>query len=688
MTKYIIQNKSGLHARPIQKIIAILKQNNCVATVSNNTKGVKDLNALSMISFLKLGGTSGDEIEFKFESGEVESAAKDLQDFFDNAFNEERANLETKQATASKDTSKATKKTANDAKPHGEDGFLAGVGVAPGFGLGKKVILTTIDYSKIKEKGESVAKEEEIFANAVEKSSLQLKEIVENLTVKGKNKESLIFKAHLDILEDPELHKNINNMMQKGYSAEYSIATVVEKEAKEQEKIGNQLLAQRAADLRDIGARLLKNIYGLNTDLRFEKDEKVVLLAKDVEPSLIATIDTKNVIGIITTEGGSTSHSAILAKSLGIPYIVGCSSFILSNEHLKQSQNIIMNGTTGAVYLYPTKQTEEKTASLIKEEEAIKKEAEKNKDLPAVTTDGKQIEVCANIANVEQSQAVLESGAEGVGLLRTEFVFMSETQEPDLEKQIKLYEDIAKNLNGKTLVVRTLDIGGDKPIEYFDMDNELNPYLGVRGIRFTNERKDVATRQFKALLTVAKKYPLHIMFPMISDVDELLEVKAFLEELNKDIGAEYKIGTMIEVPSAVFMASELASHLDFFSIGSNDLTQYLLAMDRTNIKLIRQIDSLHPSMVRSIKQVVDSSHEHGKWTGVCGEMASDPIAAVILIGLGVDELSVSLPRVSLVKQAVRNVSYQKCKELAEQALKLKSAKEIRELVLSKMGTLA
>lgn len=691
MTKYVVQNKTGLHARPIQKIITILKTNECAGKVSNESKGINDLNALSMVSFLKLAGTSGDTISFAFEDkGETEKAKQELQEFFDNAFGEDRAtNLSPKaQEPKEEENIQNTPKTKKVMQPEGEDGFLIGIGVAPGFGLGKKYILKSIDYNTLKEKGLSVKEEEKIFKDAKEKSFKQLNDIVESLSAKGKSKEGIIFKAHVELLEDPELEEGINKMIQEGYSAEYSIYKVVDKEAKAQEKTGNQLLALRAADLRDVGSRIIKNINNINTDLVFKEDEKIVLLAKDVEPSLIATIDTKNVIGIITTEGGSTSHSAILAKSLGIPYIVGCSAFILENTHLEKSENIIMNGTTGEVYVYPTKETEEKTAILIKEEEVIKKEAEKNKDLPAVTTDGKRIEVCANIASVNQSKKVLESGAEGVGLLRTEFVFMSESSEPSLEQQTKMYKDIAINLNGNTLVVRTLDIGGDKPIEYFDMEPELNPYLGVRGVRFTNERKDVAKRQFTALLKTAKDHPLHIMFPMISDIDEFLETKAFLEELNKDIKAEYKIGTMIEVPSAVFMADELAKHLDFFSIGSNDLTQYLLAMDRTNIKLIRQIDSLHPSMLRALKHVIDSSHKHGKWTGVCGEMASDPVAAVILIGLGVDELSVSLPRVSLVKQSVRNVSFKKCQELAEKALKLTSTKEIRNLVIENLNSLA
>ncbi|OCY54166.1 phosphoenolpyruvate--protein phosphotransferase [Acinetobacter pittii] len=484
-----------------------------------------------------------------------------------------------------------------------------------------------------------------------------------------------IFQAHLEMLDDPDLINGVYQKINLNLSAPAAWHEHIEAAAKEQAALPDRLLAERATDLRDIGDRVLAQLCG--EVIIEEPKEPYILIMYDVGPSDVARLNKDRVAGILTAVGGASAHSAIVARALGIPAIVGAGDQVLDIE---QKSSLLINGDTGAFILNPNAQQIEQAKQERELQKKIREEAERHSQEPAITLDQHQIEIAANLGKVQATPHAVECGAEAIGLLRTELVFMAHNSAPSEATQEADYRIVLDALAGRPLVVRTLDVGGDKPLPYLPIAEEENPFLGLRGIRLTLRQPELLRQQLIALLKAADDRPLRIMFPMIGRVEEWRAAKAILDEVKMTYPcADLQVGIMIEVPSAALLAPILAKEVDFFSIGTNDLTQYTLAIDRGHPILSAEADGLHPSILQLIDQTVKAAHKYGKWVGICGELAADPKAVPILMGLGVDELSMSPNSIPLVKAQIRTLNYSQAQVLAKRALECDSATAVRQL---------
>ncbi|MZY05663.1 phosphoenolpyruvate--protein phosphotransferase [Acinetobacter pittii] len=484
-----------------------------------------------------------------------------------------------------------------------------------------------------------------------------------------------IFQAHLEMLDDPDLINGVYQKINLNLSAPAAWHEHIEAAAKQQAALPDRLLAERATDLRDIGDRVLAQLCG--EVIIEEPKEPYILIMYDVGPSDVARLNKDRVAGILTAVGGASAHSAIVARALGIPAIVGAGDQVLDIE---QKSSLLINGDTGAFILNPNAQQIEQAKQERELQKKIREEAERHSHEPAITLDQHQIEIAANLGKVQATPHAVECGAEAIGLLRTELVFMAHSSAPSEATQEADYRVVLDALAGRPLVVRTLDVGGDKPLPYLPIAEEENPFLGLRGIRLTLRQPELLRQQLIALLKAADDRPLRIMFPMIGRVEEWRAAKAILDEVKATYPcADLQVGIMIEVPSAALLAPILAQEVDFFSIGTNDLTQYTLAIDRGHPILSAEADGLHPSILQLIDQTVKAAHKYGKWVGICGELAADPKAVPILMGLGVDELSMSPNSIPLVKAQIRTLNYSQAQVLAKRALECDSATAVRQL---------
>lgn len=484
-----------------------------------------------------------------------------------------------------------------------------------------------------------------------------------------------IFQAHLEMLDDPDLINGVYQKINLNLSAPAAWHEHIEAAAKQQAALPDRLLAERATDLRDIGDRVLAQLCG--EVIIEEPKEPYILIMYDVGPSDVARLNKDRVAGILTAVGGASAHSAIVARALGIPAIVGAGDQVLDIE---QKSSLLINGDTGAFILNPNAQQIEQAKQERELQKKIREEAERHSHEPAITLDQHQIEIAANLGKVQATPHAVECGAEAIGLLRTELVFMAHSSAPSEATQEADYRIVLDALAGRPLVVRTLDVGGDKPLPYLPIAEEENPFLGLRGIRLTLRQPELLRQQLIALLKAADDRPLRIMFPMIGRVEEWRAAKAILDEVKATYPcADLQVGIMIEVPSAALLAPILAQEVDFFSIGTNDLTQYTLAIDRGHPILSAEADGLHPSILQLIDQTVKAAHKYGKWVGICGELAADPKAVPILMGLGVDELSMSPNSIPLVKAQIRTLNYSQAQVLAKRALECDSATAVRQL---------
>lgn len=484
-----------------------------------------------------------------------------------------------------------------------------------------------------------------------------------------------IFQAHLEMLDDPDLINGVYQKINLNLSAPAAWHEHIEAAAKEQAALPDRLLAERATDLRDIGDRVLAQLCG--EVIIEEPKEPYILIMYDVGPSDVARLNKDRVAGILTAVGGASAHSAIVARALGIPAIVGAGDQVLDIE---QKSSLLINGDTGTFVLNPNTQQIEQAKQERELQQKIREEAERHSQEPAITLDQHQIEIAANLGKVQATAHAVECGAEAIGLLRTELVFMAHNSAPSEATQESDYRVVLDALAGRPLVVRTLDVGGDKPLPYLPIAEEENPFLGLRGIRLTLRQPELLRQQITALLKATDDRPLRIMFPMIGRVEEWRAAKAILDEVKAvHPCANLQVGIMIEVPSAALLAPILAQEVDFFSIGTNDLTQYTLAIDRGHPILSAEADGLHPSILQLIDHTVKAAHKYGKWVGICGELAADPKAVPILMGLGVDELSMSPNSIPLVKAQIRTLNYSQAQELAKRALECESAPAVRQL---------
>ena len=523
------------------------------------------------------------------------------------------------------------------------------------------------------------------FEEAREKTHQQLDQAYQ-LTKEDCGEEAAeIFNAQKLMLNDPELINTVKTRIEKELiNIESALFDTAESYAQQLEAIKDEYLSARALDVRDVSSRCLRNLLGLSDSPAAGLQVPSIIVAQNLTPSDTILLKKDFVLGFCTAEGGSTSHTAILARGLGIPAVVGAGLDVIS---IQNREELVVDGDAGVIVIDPDqdalKEFKARQQTFLK----IKAEVDKISHQPAVTTDGHQVEVVANIGNLEGVQAALDAGAEGVGLLRSEFLYLERSSLPSEEEQCQKYKTIADAFGDKPVILRTLDVGGDKDIPYIEMPLENNPFLGVRAIRLCLSRPELFKPQLRAALRAGYGNNLKLMFPMVATVKDVNDTLAVLEECRNELRKEgYKlaekmdIGIMIEVPSAAIMADQLSKVVDFFSIGTNDLSQYTLAADRTNAQVAPIAGGFHPSVFRLIKGVIDAAHANGKWVGLCGEMAGELLAIPILLGLGLDEFSMNPPAIPFAKRLIRSITYEGAKGVAEKALNLSSDYEIREYV--------
>ncbi|MEH0874254.1 phosphoenolpyruvate-protein phosphotransferase PtsI [Pectobacterium cacticida] len=565
--------------------------------------------------------------------------------------------------------------------------MISGILVSPGIAFGKALLLKEdeIIINRKKISADQVEQEIERFLTGRSKASAQLEAIKKKAgKTLGAEKEA-IFEGHIMLLEDEEFEQEIIALIKDEHaSADAAAFSVIENQAKALEELDDEYLKERAADMRDIGKRLLRNILNMPIiDLGDIQDE-VILVAADMTPSETAQLNLDKVLGFITDLGGRTSHTSIMARSLELPAIVGTTN---ATQQVKNGDYLILDAVNNHIYLNPTAEKIDELKAVQQQYNAEKYELAKLKDLPAITLDGHQVEVCANIGTVRDVAGAERNGSEGVGLYRTEFLFMDRDTLPTEEEQFQAYKAVAEAVGAQAVIVRTMDIGGDKDLPYMNLPKEENPFLGWRAIRICLDRKEILHAQLRAILRASSFGKLRIMFPMIISVEEVRELKAELEMLKAQLREEGKafdesieVGVMVETPAAAAIAPHLAKEVDFFSIGTNDLTQYTLAVDRGNELISHLYNPMSPAVLTLIKQVIDASHAEGKWTGMCGELAGDERATLLLLGMGLDEFSMSAISIPSIKKIIRNANYEDAKALAEQALAQPTAQELSDLV--------
>lgn len=524
--------------------------------------------------------------------------------------------------------------------------------------------------------------EEEIgkFAAAMAATLKQLDTIRQKALDEMGPEEAAIFEAHMQIAQDPSLSDGIKSLVESSHT------NVVAATAQTIETFANIFLGmedpymrERGADIKDIGDRLMRNMLGMNPRGSSHISGEVILVAQDLAPSDTASLDKNVVKGIVTAAGGPTSHAAIMARTLEIPAVMGVGDI----ENFVDGDKAVVLGTDGIVEINPSDADwDEYTNQAAAFQEELKRLRE-SANLEATTTDGHYVELFGNIGKAKDAKNALTMGAQGIGLYRTEFLYMENDELPAEDVQFEEYKKVAQDMKGKPVIIRTMDIGGDKELKCLDLPSEMNPFLGYRAIRISLNRPDIFKVQLRALLRASAFGDIHIMYPMIASVEEVKQANAMLDECKAELTAEgkefnkdIKVGIMIEVPAAAVISPILAKYVDFFSIGTNDLCQYTLAVDRMNEAIGNLYQPLHPGVLRLIKHVIDASHEHGKFTGMCGELASDPVATMILLGLGLDEFSMTASSIPLIKNILRSVSKAECEEVANKALTMDTAEEI------------
>lgn len=662
-----LANAHGLHARPAKMLAQLAKEFEGDIRVRVLDTGESAVSAKSLSKLLSLGARRGQVLEFIAEPSVAADALPALLAAVEQGLGEEVEPL----PTATSPTPVAAVVAPETPAPL-DGAQITAVPASPGIAIGPAHIqvLQAFDYPL---QGESAAIERE----RLEKALTEVRQDIQGLIERSKAKAIReIFITHVEMLDDPELINEVILRLKQGESAAAAWDNVIDSAARQQEQLQDVLLAERAADLRDVGRRVLAQICGIENVAA--PDEPYILVMDEVGPSDVARLDPAQVAGILTARGGATAHSAIVARALGIPALVGAGDSVLL---LKPGTVLLLDGQKGRLTVAPDAETLQRAAEDRDNREQRLQAAAAKRMEPALTVDGHAVEVFANIGDSAGTPAAVEQGAEGIGLLRTELLFMAHSQAPDEATQEAEYRRVLDDLQGRPLVVRTLDVGGDKPLPYWPIDKEENPFLGVRGIRLTLQRPQVMESQLRALLRAADNRPLRIMFPMVGTVEEWRQARDMTLRLREEIPvADLQIGIMIEVPSAALLAPVLAKEVDFFSVGTNDLTQYTMAIDRGHPTLSAQADGLHPAVLQLIDITVRAAHANGKWVGICGELAADPLAVPVLVGLGVDELSVSARSIGEVKACVRELNLSTAKQLAQTALTVGSAAEVRALV--------
>lgn len=666
--RIVLANAHGLHARPAKVLAQLAKSFSGEVRLRVVDSGQPAVSAKSLSKLLSLGARRGQTLELLAEPHIASDALPALIAAIEEGLGEE---IEPLAQTQTQAQPAPTEEAPPALLAPVAGSVIQGVSASPGIATGPAHVCVErdIDYPL---RGESAVLERDKLQQALQAVNAELQALI----TRSDKAIGEIFVTHQEMLTDPALTDEVEQRLTQGESAAAAWVAVIDAAARQQEALHDALLAERAADLRDIGRRVLAQLCGVQQAP--EPEQPYVLVMAEVGPSDVARLDPARVAGIVTAYGGATAHSAIVARALGIAAVVGAGPSILL---LDAGTPLLLDGQRGRVSVAPPEADIQRALVERQQREQRLQAAWAERHQAATTRDGHSIEVFANIGDSASIDRVVEQGAEGVGLLRTELLFMAHSQAPDVVTQEAEYRRVLDGLNGRPLVVRTLDVGGDKPLPYWPIAAEENPFLGVRGVRLTLQRPHIMEDQLRALLRAADNRALRIMFPMVGQMHEWREAKAMVDRLRLEIPvADLQVGIMVEVPSAALLAPQLAREVDFFSIGTNDLTQYALAIDRGHPSLSAQADGLHPAVLQLIDMTVRAAHTQGKWVGVCGELAADAQAVAILLGLEVDELSVAARSIAEVKALVRETDFQAARALAQAALLQDSAASVRALV--------
>jgi phosphocarrier protein FPr len=663
----LIPNPAGLHARPAAVLANAAKR---FAADVRLQRGEQQANAKSVVSILGMEVASGDRIVLVARGADADEAIRVLAPMLKSGLNEE--------GTAAPQVPAPAARTASAKRPEsGDPNLLTGVAASPGLAVGK-VFQLRRQQIHIEENAADPREEQRRLDAAIAAAKNQLEALQTRLKEQADAAKAAIFGAHEELLDDPDLRAIADSAIAKGKSAAFAWNEAIDTHANVLASLKSELLVARADDLRDVGRRVLESLAGGEAGAMPEVPESTILVAEDLSPSDTAALDRSRVLGFCTTLGGATSHVAILARSLDIPAVAGIDPRALD---LPDGTAVVLDGGRGTLRLNPDADEIARIRGRQQRHEARRETDLKTALEPAATTDGHRVEVVANIGGLGDAEQTVRLGGEGVGLLRSEFLFMGRGEAPTEDEQFEVYSEIAKARGAeRPLIIRTLDVGGDKPLAYLPIPPEENPFLGERGIRVGLNRPELLRTQLRAILRASEHGSVRVMFPMIAMLAELREARQMLDEERERLGvAPVEVGIMIEIPAAALMARQFAREVDFFSIGSNDLTQYTLAMDRGHPKLAPKVDGLNPSVLRLVDMTVRGAEAEGKWVGVCGGIASDPQAVPLLVGLGVAELSVSVPTIPAIKAQIRALDLAECRRLAERALELESAADVRAL---------
>ena len=568
--------------------------------------------------------------------------------------------------------------------------IIRGKGVISGIAMGKIMLAgQNLDGYLVNYEPEDKETEKQKAKDALTAVAEILRESIEKLKSKDMKEQAAIMEAHRMMVQDPMMADNIMAKIEELGNAPQGVLKAAEEQAVMFEQMEDEYFAARAVDLRDVGKRVAKYILGVKEPEI--GDEKVILCGREIEPSVIAGMETEKIAGVLLGSGSTTAHAVIIAKARAIPTIVG-----LNKEdridRIADGDHVIMDGERGEIVINPAPEDIASYDEKIKKQKELAAHYAALKDLPAVTTDGVKVDLMANIGTHMDVDNALNYGAEGVGLFRSEFVFMGRQEIPTEEDQFKAYKEAVEKCKGKLCVIRTMDIGGDKPLPYLNIPEEENPFLGYRAVRISLQRRDLFLPQLKAILRAGVYGKAAIMIPMIINVAEFKKVKEFIEEAKLELAHEGKaysddvqVGIMVETPAAAIMTPILAKYVDFFSIGTNDLVQYTLAVDRGNANISYLYNHFNPAVLRLVQRTITSARENGIWAGMCGEMASDPNAAVLLMAMGISELSMSAPSIPRVKEKIRSISSVKAKEILADVMTMEDGDEIRNYLQKILG---
>lgn len=675
-----IPNPTGLHARPAAVLATSAR------TYQSDIRIIKDgqsANAKSVVGIMSLGVGPGATVQLAASGPDAQAAIAALAPMVRDGLGETGA--APAQASANVPVAPVTTPIAVPAQPQprAEDpNMLLGVTASPGIAAGQ-VYQLRHSAIVVAEQGAGPEAEQRRLHDALGSARGELEALQARLAADADANKAAIFAAHAQLIDDPDLLDQVNAHIANGKSAAWAWQTAVDAQAGQLSAVQNEVIAQRANDMRDVGRRVLEKLAGVATERR-DLPPNTILIAEDLTPSDTATLDRSRVLGFATTLGGATSHVAILARSLDMPAIAGIDARALD---VPNGTPVILDGTQGRLRLNPSPDEMTRLQQTLHQQRGKHQGDLAAAHEPAITTDGHQLEIVANIGGLADAEQAVKLGGEGVGLLRTEFLFMERSTAPTEAEQADVYTAIARALGpDRPLIIRTLDVGGDKPLPYVPLPPEANPFLGERGIRIGLNRPELLRTQIRAILRASQAGRVLVMFPMIATLNELQTAKRVVEEERADLGvAPIPVGIMVEVPAVAVMAEQFAREADFFSIGTNDLTQYTMAMDRGHPKLAAQIDGLNPAVLQLIALTVEGARKHGKWVGVCGGIAGDAHAVPLLVGMGVKELSVSVPAIPAVKAQVRTLDVAQCQTLAAQAVAQPDGAHVRALVAAANG---